>query len=1055
MAPPLSDTKPQLSTFRVLVLSVALSLLGALAVPQLSLQLFPTSESRTMRAQFYWGDTTPKRMEQEATSLVEGALNRISGIETIESLSGQGYGMVQLTFKPQKDLDLARFEVIQVLRQIRDRLPEGVSYPQVIDGGLEDSPTHIKTYAVQSTLHPMGIEDALEPKLIRPLRRLPGIDQVIVSGVPPYQWKVQVAHQKAKGLGLSVESIAERVTAATQSSALGSLKLTPTSSWAFEVLSQSSVAETWEQIPVTTWKGRVVRLGEIAHITLEEQVPREIYRVNGENTVSITLLAREDANQLAVAHEVEALVAEVLPQLPTDFTFKETYNGTERLEEDLVQIQQRAWATTLLLLLFLQLVTRQVKQLLIIFICLLTTLLVVSLLFWLFQITLHLYSLAGIALALGFTIDNSLIMLGHWKRYQNTFVFRSILGATLTTIVAALAIFFLEEAKRENLGDFSLSVAVCLGASLGVAYFLTPALALRFGITSNKPRRRFTRWARTKVRLISTYWKGLHRLRPARWLLAPIMLVALGIPLHILPKEINPESPLGPWYNDQLAPAVAEIPDSWKRWLGGAWRQFNEEVYQGGVADPFSKLSLQVSAFVTEGTTLQTLDSLMQRMEAFISQYPEVETFQTRIGSNQQASIEVVFLPAAERTEAPMLIQNAIEGQALALGGGEWTISGLGQPFSNHLFRDWKGFNINISGYSFDQLIPYAEAFADGWANQPKVSGVEIRGALSLFEAAQTVHAFTPDRYRLAQRNVSLQSLQSSFMQFRPHHPLPQLYRNQVLRSASVSIGLESEPWSLWHLQNLPISTPNSATQQIQRQETKLSTLGQFTQKALPAEIYKRNQEYSVGISFDFNGPKMMAENKIRDQVALWNAELPLGFKAQYDEDDEWDAADPAQYILIGIVFLVVFLLCALLFESVRWPLAILTLIPVACIGAFLAFVLFDWPFDQGGYTAFLFLGGMVVNGGIYITVEYQSIKQRQNAPKALKKALANKFFPILLTQISTVVGLIPFVWGDRPQVFWSSFAIGTMGGLLAALVGIFFILPLILISHKAYSPSG
>ena len=132
-----------------------------------------------------------------------------------------------------------------------------------------------------------------------------------------------------------------------------------------------------------------------------------------------------------------------------------------------------------------------------------------------------------------------------------------------------------------------------------------------------------------------------------------------------------------------------------------------------------------------------------------------------------------------------------------------------------------------------------------------------------------------------------------------------------------------------------------------------------------------------------------------------------------------------------------------------RWPLAILVLIPVACIGAFQSFVLFDWPFDQGGYTAFLFLGGMVVNGGIYITVEYQRLRKQLNTETALKKALANKFFPILLTQISTVVGLIPFVWGDEPQVFWSSFAIGTMGGLLAALFGIFFMLPLLIISRK------
>ncbi|MEL6533835.1 MAG: efflux RND transporter permease subunit [Bacteroidota bacterium] len=1046
MDPNTSAPSLPISSFRVLVLFGALVLLGALSVPRLSLQLLPNPESRTLRAEFFWPGATPKRMEQEATSLIEGALNRISDIETIESISGQGHGMVQLTFKPQKDLDLARFEIIQVLRQIRDRLPAGVSYPQVLGGGLSDSPTHIKTYAVQSSLHPLGIEDALEPLLIRPLRQLAGIDQVVVSGVPPFVWRVKVDFHQAQRLGLTLGSIAERITTANQSVRLGTFPLDSSSPWAFELLTRTSVAQDWEHIPVESIAGRVVRLGEIAHITLEEQTPREIYRVNGENTVSLTLLARQHANQLVVAQAVEELVTAVQPQLP-GFHLQETYNGTERLEEDLLQIQQRAWATTALLLLFLLLVTRQVKQLLIIFVCLLTTLLLVSLLFWLFQITLHLYSLAGIALALGFTIDNSLIMLGHWKRHQNTWVFRSILGATLTTIVAALAIFFLEESQRENLEDFSLSVTVCLGASLLVAYFFTPALVLRLGVAVSHTRRRFTRWSRIKILLVRRYWRALYRLRRLRWLLAPVLLVVLGIPIHLLPDEVDPESSLGPWYNGQLAPWVEDIPPNWQRWLGGVWQKFDQEVFQGRVRDPYAMFTLNVVTYVPEGTRLPTLDSLVQRMEAFISQYPEVETFQTRISSNRQASIEVYFWPETEYTDAPLLVQGAIERQALALGGGSWIISGLGQPFSNHIFKDWKAYNINISGYSIDQLIPFAESFAAEWARVPRVAGVEIRGALSLHEAAQTVNAFTPNRYRLAQSGLSLRTLQNSFGQFQPNFPLPNLYRNQVLRPAQLSLILKDEPWSLWHLKHLPISfqAPNAPI----TYEDKLRTWGRFEQKALPTEIYKRDQEYSVGISFDFNGPNLMAENLINDQVDLWNAQLPLGFKAQYQEDSGWNAGDAEQYVLIGIVILVVFLLCSLLFESVRWPLAILALIPVACIGAFGAFVLFDWPFDQGGYTAFLFLGGMVVNGGIYITVEYQRLRKQRPAAQSLRKALANKFFPILLTQISTIVGLIPFVWGDRPQAFWSSFAIGTMGGLLAALIGIFFILPLILIPKK------
>lgn len=130
-------------------------------------------------------------------------------------------------------------------------------------------------------------------------------------------------------------------------------------------------------------------------------------------------------------------------------------------------------------------------------------------------------------------------------------------------------------------------------------------------------------------------------------------------------------------------------------------------------------------------------------------------------------------------------------------------------------------------------------------------------------------------------------------------------------------------------------------------------------------------------------------------------------------------------------------------------PLIIIILIPISFIGLFLTFAFTKFTFDQGGFAALIMLSGISVNAGIYILNQYNLLKTnyRKQMPQRSElslyiKAYNHKIIPILLTIISTVLGLVPFLTDGRNEVFWFSFAVGTMGGLLFSLIGIVFILP-------------
>ncbi len=147
------------------------------------------------------------------------------------------------------------------------------------------------------------------------------------------------------------------------------------------------------------------------------------------------------------------------------------------------------------------------------------------------------------------------------------------------------------------------------------------------------------------------------------------------------------------------------------------------------------------------------------------------------------------------------------------------------------------------------------------------------------------------------------------------------------------------------------------------------------------------------------------------------------------------------------LIAVIIYFIGAILFESLRQPLVVISLIPISFIGVFLTFYLTGFRFDQGGFAAFVLLCGIVVNAGFYVINEYNHIL-RTSGSSALRcyvKAFNRKIVPIALTVVSTILGLIPFLFEGDGEVFWFSFAIGTMGGMAFSLIALLLYLPLFL----------
>ncbi|HAA10663.1 MAG TPA: hypothetical protein DCE41_02795 [Cytophagales bacterium] len=222
---------------------------------------------------------------------------------------------------------------------------------------------------------------------------------------------------------------------------------------------------------------------------------------------------------------------------------------------------------------------------------------------------------------------------------------------------------------------------------------------------------------------------------------------------------------------------------------------------------------------------------------------------------------------------------------------------------------------------------------------------------------------------------------------------------------------------------------------------TQMGDIGRLVRTFEPETIHKENRQYKVGITFDYTGNRERAIEWAEEQEEKLALELPFGFEFEEVTAPPFSASSD-KWVLIIIMVLVIFVICSVLFESLRQPLIILMIIPISFIGLFLTYTLFKVTFGPGGFAALILLGGISVNASIFIINQFNQSSRNNEAVFLAVKA---KTKPILLTVFSTCVGFLPYVFFIPATDFWYKFGVGVIGGLVFSLIGIFIYIPAML----------
>lgn len=1048
----------RLSPFTLIVTFVCLALVGLALVLMLPVKLNPSRTLPGFTVRFSMPGTSSRVVEMEATSKLESMLARIKGVKGMYSTSSNGYGSITVDLDKHADVDAVRFEASTIIRQTWSQLPSGVSYPY-IDMKVPDANTArpFLSFTLNAPSTPILIQQYAEEHIKPRLAKLQGIYKIDLSGATPMEWRLEYDSEQLRTLGISISDIQRAIQLHYNKEFLGTHNMDTAGGkqWIRLVLIPDGVSGQFipSDITVTASDGKIIRLDELVTVARMEEAPQSYYRINGLNSIYMSVTAVETANQLQLSNEVMQEMEVIRLTLPPGYEVHTSYDATEYIREELNKIYFRTGLTVLILLVFVWIITLNLKYLLLIVTSLAINISVAVIFYYLFGLEMQLYSLAGITVSLNLVIDSTIVMTDHILHRRNLKAFMSVLAATLTTMGALVIIFFLDEKIRLNLQDFAAVVIINLAVSLFVALFFVPAMIDRIKLVK---RQSVKRWVRSHIRIrrLTVYFTHFYQLLIRfllRWRVAVciLLLLGFGLPVFLLPEKLEGE---GKWierYNKTLGSSTykEKVKPVVDKALGGSLRLFVQKVYEGSYFSRNEEVVLYANANLPNGSTLEQMNTLVKRVETYLSGFKEIKQFHASVYNARRANLQIYFKKEYQHSGFPYTLKANLIGKVSELGGGSWDVYGLqDQGFSNDVRESAGSYRIKMYGYNYDELYAWAEKLKEVLLSHRRIKEVFIKSEFSWWKDDYQEFYFNLNKERMAQEGINAQHL---FSAIQPIFGKNMQVGSVVTESGTESIRLssrQSHDYDVWAMQFFPYGVDGG-------KHYKLSELATVEKGQMPQQIAKENQQYRLCLQYEYIGSYEQGNKIQKRDLEEFNKLLPMGYTAESDSQSwSWGKKDNKQYLLLLVVIAIIFFTTSILFNSLKQPLAIIFVIPVSYIGVFLTFYWFRLNFDQGGFASFVLLCGITVNASIYILNEYNSIRSRfprLSMLRAYTKAWNAKILPIFLTVVSTILGFIPFMVGTDKEAFWFPLAAGTIGGLVMSIIGIFFFLPVFSLKRK------
>ena len=988
----------------IALIFITVAILGVFSLSRLSTNLFPDMGENSILVVTSYSGASAADIETNVSKPLENALNSVSNLKHLSSTSKENISVISLEFEYGIDINEATNDVRDKLDMVAQALPEAVSTPTIFKFSMEDMPIMLLSATAEESLS--SLDKILDDKVATPLARVNGVGTISVSGAPKREIQVFVDPDKLAAYGITVESISSTLAYENRNTPAGTIDI-GSNTYSVRVEKEFKSAEEMLDVIVgTSNTGAPVYLRDVAKVNDGEQERLQKVYSNGRQGAMITIQKQTDANTVQVIKGIKKELKKIEKTLPSDIKINVIVDGSLNIIDTINSLKDTILITFLLVMLVVFIFLGRWRATIIIVLSIPISL--VASVIYLFATgnTLNIISMSALTIAIGMVVDDAIVVLenisSHIDRgakpkeaavHATQEVSISVIASTLTMLAVFLPLTMVDGIIGIFFKQLGWIVSIIMIVSTSAALTLVPMMCSR--MLKQNPRTHrwhtiiFTPINKTLDALSNGYgrlinWAVTHR-KSVVFIALAIFVATIGLTMSNMKTGFLPAMDQGRLSISIELPVGTgeEITGQLARELHNKYRAEIPEIkmlnYNYGVAD-------EDNAFA----------SMQNNGTHIISMNIDLGRKTERSRSTQEIA---EYIRKDLRNNSIIKKYNVGEGMGM---GGATTLK------------------LEIYGYDFANSDKIAFNLRDSLLQTPQFSQVLV-----------SRDEYTPeyyvdfDREKLRLNGIDVTTA-STMVRNRINGSIMTFFRED---GDEYNIRVRYAPEFRQSIEDIE----NIILYGSQGQSVRVRDVAKVVEGMTPPKIERKDRERVVTVTGIVSKGYALSEAVTVAQQQIEAAEIPSEFMVKIAGDYEnQQESFSGLFLLLGLIVILVYVVMASQFESLLDPFVIMFSVPFAIVGVLIGLAVNNMALDVMALIGILILVGIVVKNGI-VLIDYAilCLNRGMDVNTAVVTASRQRLRPILMTTLTTVLGMVPMALGTGEGAeMWNGLGITVAWGL-------------------------
>ena len=1004
---------------------IAMAIFGIFSLINISLDRFPKFDANVVMVMSSYPGASAEDIETNLTKVLENSLNGVSDLKNLSSTSKENISLITLEFVEGVDIDVATNDVRDKLDMVNSVLPDGASLPVIFKFSADDMPIMIMAATADESLQ--ALEKILDDKVATPLARVSGVGTVSIAGAPQREIQVYCDPNKLEAYGLTVAGISSIIAAENRNVPSGTIDI-GSNAYSLRVEKEFTAAEEMMNIVVGYANGRTIYLRDVARVVdgVEERY-QEAY-VNGTQGAQIVIQKQADANTVNVIRGIKKAMKNIEKNLPSDIEIRTVVDSSDNILNTLNSLAETILVTFLIVMLVVYLFLGRWRATFIIVLSIPISLLASLMYLWATGNTLNIVSMSALSIAIGMVVDDAIVVLEnistHLERgakpkeaavHATQEVGISVIASTLTMLAVFLPLTMVKGMAGLMFKQLGWITSIIMIVSTIGALTLIPMLCsqfLRFKPKTGKLHDLIFGNFNKLLDLVSRgYGKLINWCIGHRTIVVMISLVVFVGTVGFIGPRIKTE--FMPKSDDGRITLQLELP-------AGTGQHITRDIAN----ELHSKFVAAVPEIVNCSYSLGQADS-DNSFAAMQNNGTHVVSFNMNVGSmedRERSTSEIADVIREILADYPEFKKVRVTEGGGGMGGASTVdieIYGFDFGTTDRVAKDIQGKMLESGDFS--QVLLSRDEYTPEYQVDFDREKLAVNG----------LNSTTAASYLSAAMNGSTQSF---------YREDGDEYDIRVRYAPEFRTSIED-------IENIIIYNNMGKGVRIKDVGTVIETL-------TPPSIQRKNRERLITVSGVVTNGVALSDAVATTDAILADTEIPseLAVEIGGSYEDQQDMFSDL-IMLLAMIIILVYIVMASQFESFMSPFVIMFSIPFAFVGVLLGLWVTGTPLGTMGMIGILILMGIVVKNGI-VLIDYTILMRERGKSVAEASVIAAKsrLRPILMTTLTTVLGMIPMAVGQgEGSEMWRSLGMVVAWGLSISTLVTLVIIPTVYASMSSW----